>query len=434
LADAHEASGIQVFTSIVSLPRLAVTDFSEHLKGQAMKISRIKTTLINIPFVAPLRWAGGVEDGWSRCIIEMETDEGLVGLGETLGGSPTKMIIDGELAPLFLGEDPFETEKILAKTLFVPFYYGKAGLCAAAGLETACWDLKGKAIGRPLCDLLGGRLRDEVPFASYIFYRHADKNGVGRVSNTEEVVTYTKDLHARYDFTTIKFKGGVLFPEEEVEALRALRAAFPNKKLRYDPNAILSAATSIRIGKLIEPLDIEYYEDPCWGNEAMSRVRDRVHIPFATNMCVMDLDQLAQGLRMGSVDIILGDIHEWGGISNTKKLQGTCEVFQLGFNLHSGGELGISTAAYLHMAASVPALPHALDSHMHQQAGDIVKDGSIGYTPRGTMKVPTGPGLGVELDAEKFALAIEAHKRQGDISIYAEDQARHGAPPVKSQW
>jgi glucarate dehydratase len=399
-----------------------------------MKISRIKTTVINIPFVAPLRWAGGVEDGWSRCIVELETDNGLVGLGETLGGSPTKMIIDGDLAPMFLGEDPFATEKMLAKTLFVPFYYGKAGLCAAAALEMACWDLKGKAIGRPLCDLLGGRMRDEVPFASYIFYRHADKNGEGSVANTDQLVAYTKDLHGRYDFPAIKFKGGVFLPEEELDALRALRKAFPDKKLRYDPNAVLSAATSIRLGKLMEPLDIEYYEDPCWGNEAMSRVRQRVDIPFATNMCVMDLDQLAQGLRLGSVDIILGDIHEWGGISNTKKLQATCEVFQLGFNLHSGGELGISTAAYLHFAASVPALPHALDSHMHQQVSDIVKEGVISYTPRGTMQVPKGPGLGVELDPEKFALAAEAHKRSGDISIYAEDSASHGKPPVKSQW
>jgi glucarate dehydratase len=137
---------------------------------------------------------------------------------------------------------------------------------------------------------------------------------------------------------------------------------------------------------------------------------------------------------MRSVDIVLGDLHEWGGLSNTKKLQATCEVFQLGFNLHSGGELGISTAAYLHIAASMPALPHALDSHRHHQAGDIVRDGVIDYTPAGTMRVPTGPGLGVELDPEKFARYAEAHRREGDISIYAEDAGKHGSPPVKSQW
>ncbi len=399
-----------------------------------MKISKIDVTVVNVPFVAPLRWAGGVEDGWSRCVVEIHSDDGLVGLGETLGGDVTKLLIDSNLAPMFLGEDPMLTENIMAKTLFVPFYYGKAGLCAMAALEMACWDIKGKAVGRPLCELLGGRFRDEVPFASYIFYRHASKDGTGQVSNPDEVVAHTRALHAEFGFETIKFKGGVMVPEEEVEALRALRAAFPTEKIRYDPNAILSAATSIRVGKLIEPLDIEYYEDPCWGNEAMARVRDRVDIPFATNMCVMDLDQLAQGLRMGSVDIILGDIHEWGGIANTKKLQATCEVFQLGFNLHSGGELGISTAAYLHLAATVPALPHALDSHMHQQAGDVIRAGTVGYTTRGTMRVPGGPGLGVALDPERFAFYAEAHRREGDITIYAEDEARAGAPPVKSQW
>ena len=364
----------------------------------------------------------------------MHTDDGLTGLGETLGGGVTKLLIDSNIAPMFLGEDPMLTENMLAKTLFVPFYYGKAGLCAIAALEMACWDIKGKAVGRPLCELLGGRFRNEVPFASYIFYRHAGKDGAGQVSNPDEVVSHTRELHAKYGFGTIKFKGGVMVPEEEVEALRALRAAFPATRIRYDPNAILSAATSIRIGKLIEPLDIEYYEDPCWGNEAMARVRDRVDIPFATNMCVMDLDQLAQGLRMNSVDVILGDIHEWGGISNTKKLQATCEVFQLGFNLHSGGELGISTAAYLHVGASVPALPHALDSHMHQQDGDVIEAGVISYTSRGTMRVPDGPGLGVRLDPDCFALHADAYRRDGDISIYAEDESRRGVPPVKSQW
>lgn len=399
-----------------------------------VKIARIRTTVVNVPFVAPLRWSGGVEDGWSRCIVEMETDDGLVGLGETLGGAGTKLLIDSDVGPMFLGEDPFNLEKILAKTLFVPFYWGKAGLCAIAALEMACWDIKGKAVGRPLCYLLGGRLREEVPFASYIFFRHAGKDGRGRVGNAQEVLSYTRELHAEFDFPAIKFKGGVLRPEVEIEVLRELRAAFPGKALRYDPNAILSAATAIRVGKLIEPLDLEYYEDPCWGNEAMARVRAKVDIPFATNMCVMDLDQLAQGIRMGSVDVILGDLHEWGGISNTKKLQATCEVFQLGFNLHSGGELGISTAAYLHIAASVPALPHALDSHRHQQADDIVRDGVIGYTTAGTMWVPSGPGLGVELDPDKFARYAEAHRRHGDISIYAEDAGRAGAAPVKSQW
>ena len=219
---------------------------------------------------------------------------------------------------------------------------------------------------------------------------------------------------------------------EELENIRALREAFPDHRLRFDPQAIYSPATAIRLGKALEPLDLEYYEDPCWGNVAMARVRAKVDIPLATNMCVIDLDSCAEGYELGSVDIILGDIFEWGGIANIKKLQGACEVFQLGLNFHSAAELGISTACYLHLAAAVPALPWAPDTHITETVGDIVKDGVIALTDHGTMKVPTGSGLGVELDVERFSEAAEAHARQGDKSVYEEDEARGGVIPVKS--
>src|SRR5262249_4582340 len=164
----------------------------------------------------------------------------------------------------------------------------------------------------------------------------------------------------------------------------------------------------------------------------MARVRQRVDIPLATNMCVIDLDGTAAGLRLGAIDVVLGDIFEWGGISRIKKLQGSCEVVQLNLKFHSAGELGIATPAYLHLAASVPALPHALDTHALELAGEVVKDGVIGLTDRGTMRVPTGPGLGVELDRDRLAAAAEAHRRQGDRSVYAEDAARAGVIPAKS--
>jgi glucarate dehydratase len=399
-----------------------------------MRISRIEVLVVNVPFVAPIRWSGGANADWTRLVIRMHTDDGLVGLGETLGGEVTKALIETEIAAMFLGEDPFDLERILSKATFVPLYYGKCGHCAIAGLELACWDLMGKATGLPLCRLLGGRLREEIPFAAYLYHRLADGSGQGEIDTTEQVVAHARRLIERHGFATVKYKGGVKTPEEEIETLRALRAAFPAVKLRYDPQAIYSPSTSIRIGKKIERFDLEYYEDPCWGNEGMARVRARVGIPMATNMCVIDLDGVAVGLRLGSVDVVLGDIFEWGGISQIKKLQGACEIFQLNLNFHSAGEMGIGTAAYLHLAASVPALPHALDTHVLELAGDVVRPGVIGLTDRGTMPVPTGPGLGVELDDDRLAAALDAHVRQGDRSVYAEDAGRKGVIPVKSMY
>ena len=397
-----------------------------------MKISRIKVTVVNVPFIAPIRWSGGANEDWTRLIIEIETDDGLMGLGETLGGTVTKALIDTEIAPMFLGENPFDIERMLSKATFVPLYYGKCGYCALAGLEVACFDLMGKATGLPVCRLIGGRLREEVPFAAYLYHRNANRRGEGRIDTLEDVVARAEELVSRHGFTTLKYKGGVKTPEEEIEVLRALRSRFPAAKLRYDPQAIYSPATAIRIGKAIEPLDLEYYEDPCWGNVAMARMRERVAIPIATNMCVIDLDSTAEGLTLGSVDVILGDIFEWGGLSAMLKLKGICEAFQINLNYHSAGELGIATAAYLHLAAATPALPHALDTHLTELAGDVVRGGVIALTERGTMRVPDGPGLGVELDGDLFATAAEAHARGGDRSVFAEDKGRAGTIPVKS--
>jgi glucarate dehydratase len=399
-----------------------------------MKISKIEVSVVNVPFVAPIRWSGGANADWTRLVIQMHTDDGLVGLGETLGGEVTKALIEAEIATMFLGEDPFDLERILSKATFVPLYYGKCGNCAIAGLEVACWDLMGKAVGKPVCQLLGGRLHDEIPFAGYLYYRNPDRHGRGRIDTTDQVIGHASDMVRRNGFATLKYKGGVKTPEEEIETLFALRKAFPEAKLRYDPQAIYSPATSIRIGKRIEPLDLEYYEDPCWGHDGMARVRERVNIPMATNMCVIDLDGVAVGLRLKSVDIVLGDIYEWGGISKLKKLAAACEIFQLNLNFHSAGELGIGTAAYLHLAASVPALPHALDTHVLELAGDVIKDGVIALTDHGTMGVPRCSGLGVELDPDKFAAAAEAHARHGDKSVYAEDAGRKGVIPVKSMY
>lgn len=397
-----------------------------------MKIARFKATIVSVPFVAPIRWAGGANEDWTRIIVELESDDGLVGLGETLGGTVTKALIDTEIGAMFLNENPFDLERILSKATFVPLYYGKCGYCAIAALEVACWDLMGKAAGQPVCRLLGGRLREEIPFAAYVYHRNPGRQGTGQVNTPDEVLARAEELIASHGFGTIKYKGGVTTPQIEVENLQAIRRRFPTARLRYDPQAIHSPATAIRIGKVLEPLDLEYLEDPCWGNVAMARVRERVDIPIATNMSVIDLDSAAEGLTLGSVDVILGDIFEWGGISSILKLRGACEMFQINLSFHSAGELGIATAAYLHVAASTPALPHALDTHVTELDGDVVEPGVIELTDHGTMRVPDGPGLGVTLDPNRFAAAAEAFQRQGDRSVYAEDVSRAGLIPVKS--
>jgi glucarate dehydratase len=396
-----------------------------------MRIAEVELHKVNIPFEAPLRWSGGVEDGWTRCILRMRTDDGLEGIGETLGGTSTMVQLDA-LKGEFIGEDPFDLERILKKCWWVPFYHGTTGRLAIAGLEMCCWDIMGKAAGRPLCQLLGGRLRTHIPFAAYLFYRHRAKDGRGGESSPEEMVAHCQDLVARHGFRSIKLKGGVFPPEHEYQTTAALREAFPEHPLRFDPNGLWSVETGIRMGHKFEQLNLEYYEDPVWGIEGMSRVRKDVSIPFATNMCVTNMDQLPIGIRMGAIDVLLGDCQEWGGILVTKKAAATCQAFQIGFNLHSGGECGVSTAAYLQVAASLPVLPYAVDSHYHHQTDDVIKKPHR-YVDGG-FALPEGPGLGVELDVDKLAELEERNRRDGDILIYALDEEQRRNPPFQGQW
>src|ERR1700722_9690023 len=307
-----------------------------------MKIVDFRTTVVTVPMEAPLRWSLGVETGTTRTIVEVMTDEGIVGLGETYGGDSTVRALDF-LRPMVKNADPFQIETILKKLqVFCISYETFVPPHAMAAVEMACWDIMGKAVKRPVCALLGGTFRQHVPFAGYVFFRYPSADGKNGGEDTpEKLLAYTEALVGKYNFDVLKIKGGALPPDQELEAVRLIRQ-------RFDPNAAWSVGTSINTLRKMEECNLEYAEDPTWGIEGMSLVRKDVPIPFATNMCVINFDQVPLGVRTRCVDIILSDVHYWGGLANNKKLAGICETFQLGLGMHSDRELGVSTAAQIH--------------------------------------------------------------------------------------
>jgi glucarate dehydratase len=189
---------------------------------------------------------------------------------------------------------------------------------------------------------------------------------------------------------------------EEYRALELLRDRFPDDPLVWDPNAAWSVETTIRVGRRLtsDGFDLQFLEDPCNWLEGMSQARAAVPIPFATNMCLIAPEQLAPGIRARSVDVILADVHYWGGFRANQKMAAVCEAFGLGVGMHSDRELGVSTAAMVHLACSLPNLNYAIDSHYHDQADDII---TAPWTYRdGRFELPKGPGLGVEIDRDKL--------------------------------
>jgi glucarate dehydratase len=391
-----------------------------------MRIVDIRPTTVTIPLEAPLRHSNGAHWGrFVRTIVEVETDDGLIGLGEMGGGGESAEAVFRALKSYLVGHDPFDLEALRFKIAnpTASLYNNRTQLLAA--IEFACLDLMGQKTGLPVHALLGGKLRDSVSFASYLFYRYPNpETGEGEVRTHEQLVAHARDLRERYGFTSHKLKGGVFHPDYELEAYRTLGDAFPGDSLRFDPNGALSVEQAIRFGKAIEHLRNDYYEDPTWGLAGMRRVRSIVDIPTATNTVVVNFEQLAANVLAPAIDVVLLDTTFWGGIRQCVKAASVCETFQLGIAVHSSGELGIQLATMLHLGAVLPNLSFSADAHYHHLTDDIIAGGKMQYEG-GRIRVPDGPGLGVKLDREKVREFAELYQELGGYP-YDRDPGRPG--------
>ena len=395
-----------------------------------MKIADIRATPVTVPLLAPLRHANGCHWGrFVRTIVEVETDDGRVGLGELGGGGETATAAVLALKPRLVGRDPAALEELRFQIAnpTAALYNNRTQLLAA--IEFACLDLLGQKWGAPVSDILGGRVREEVRFASYLFFRYASaRDGAGEVRTPDQLVAEALALKQQYGFTTHKLKGGVFPPEYELECYRALAQALPGDSFRFDPNGVWSTEQAIRFGRAIEDLKNDYLEDPVFGTHGMRRTRQAVRMPLATNTVVVGVEQLVTNLRDPAVDVVLLDTTFWCGIRPCVKAAGICDAFQFGVGVHSSGELGIQLATMLHLGAVLPNLTFAADAHYHHLKDDVIRGGKLRYR-NGAIAVPTAPGLGVALDREKVAEYHELFLRLGPYP-YDQDPLRPGWAPL----
>ncbi|HZS50816.1 MAG TPA: enolase C-terminal domain-like protein [Bryobacterales bacterium] len=377
-----------------------------------MRIVDIIPTTVTVPLEAPIRHSNGAHWGrFVRTIVEVKTDDGLSGWGEMGGGGESAEAAFRSLKNYLVGHNPFHLEALRWKISnpTASLYNNRTQLHAA--IEFACLDLIGKKLGVSVSELLGGRLRDQVPFAAYLFSRYPN-GSVGGEETPEEMVKQASELAARCGFQSLKLKCGVFPPDHDIEVYQALASVFPGHRLRLDPNCAWSVEEAIRVGKAIEHLRNDYFEDPTFGLEGMRRVRHFVRIPTATNTVVVNFEQLASCIRTEAVDVILLDTTFWGGLRQAYKAAQVCETFQWGVSVHSSGELGIQLATMLHLGAVLPNLVFAADAHYHHLTDDILAGGKLPYR-NGAIDVPTGPGLGVEVNRERLARYAELYKELG---------------------
>lgn len=378
----------------------------------------------------PLLNSAGVHQPWAlRAIVEVRTTDGLIGLGETYGDAPHLTLLRRAAAEL-TGLDAFDlaglTRRVAAAVgaADAPDRHGLTGASSAAKtlarvlspVEVAFVDLQARAVGRPVHALLGGKVRDRVPLAAYLFYKWAAHPGAepdewGAATDPDGIVAQARRMIDRYGFGSIKLKGGVLPPAEEIAAIRALRVAFPEHPLRLDPNCAWTVETSLRVAEETAGL-LEYLEDPTPGIAGMAEVAARAPMPLATNMCVIQFADLPEALSRGAVGVILADHHYWGGLGASVRLAAICETWGIGLSMHSNSHLGISLAAMTHLAAATPHLAYAVDTHTPWQCGvDVVE--SPFPIESGAVTVPDTPGLGVTLDRDALARMHEDYLRCG---------------------
>ncbi|MGI9506307.1 MAG: glucarate dehydratase family protein [Geminicoccaceae bacterium] len=376
------------------------------------KIQSVRITPVAVPDLPLLNCKGVHQKVFLRSVIEIVTDVGLIGLGETYGSKRTFSGLKAS-ADALIGLDPFHLHDLRRRVIeALPNGGGVNTPTAVAdhqlidvvtsAYEVACMDLQGKLLKRPVSDLLGGAVREAIPFSAYLFFKfahQADANEPdrwGEVLTPDALVEEARTLVRENGFKSLKLKGGFLEPDLEIETMIKLREAFPNRPLRIDPNGGWTVETAVRIGKALDGV-LEYMEDPVLGMDGMRAVATEVSMPLATNMVVIEFEHLSEAIRQDSVQVVLSDHHYWGGLRASTHLARTCQAFGLGLSMHSNSHLGISLAAMTHLAAATPNLTYDCDTHYPWIDVDIIKGGKRLFE-NGALKPPAGPGLGVEID------------------------------------
>jgi muconate cycloisomerase len=372
-----------------------------------MKIAACRATPLRLPLKKPYVWAKGVERAFYTCLIELEAEDGTIGYGETPGypdPAALAQILDG-LGAHLIGHDVFAAaagirEAVRAKFLAfgggMPRYINQV----SSALEMAAMDLQGKLLGRPVWDLLGGAVRDDV---GYFYFLQGD--------SVEELAADAKaGAEAGHPILYLKVGVGEAY---DLAAVAAVRQAAPEVRLRLDANEAWAPDVCLRMLAALAPYRIEYIEQPTSSLSipALRRITERSPIAIGADQSVFTTADVYNACATGAADMIAVGPREAGGLRATMKAAAIAEGAGLTFCIHSSMTSGITTCAEHHIARAIPNLDDGNQIMWQLLQRDLIADPDLAPS-KGRLALPAAPGLGFTLDTDAVAAAAEGYRAE----------------------
>lgn len=372
-----------------------------------MKVRSIKATPVNIPFVAPYRFSYGSIASLTKTVIELTTEDGVIGLGECADGDRTADV--EAMGARLVGQDIRLTRAAGAALLpgmtYSPWDNVLAKRRVFAGIEMAMWDARGKTEGVPLWQLLGGKQRDEIALTEYFAFRAPGPDHPGEATPLE-IARFCAEMIDTHDARIFEGKLATVDLTTEVEMIREVRAAIGDRELRLDANGGWSLPTARQALRALERFDVAWYEEPVESYQEMAALQSATSASMSSHRI-----DLREAVRLGAPDATVTNINELGGITRAMAFIEACALFDVGFRFHSG-ETGVASAAYLHLSAALEHVRGASQTLFRWYADDIIEGGP--FVPRGgAVPVPEGPGLGVVLDRAALARCHQRYVDEG---------------------
>jgi glucarate dehydratase len=374
------------------------------------RIAGVEAWPAKVPLERPYEMAPGQVAGIDRTVVRVTTDDGLVGLGEATSPDDAAAL-RGKLGQRLVGRELSELLGELGRLDRPRPRHRRDGKVLIrnplAGVEIALWDLEARAAGVPLHELLGGSFRTEVAFTEYFAYRE------GGEESPSEVAAYCARMVEEHGSPAFEGKVAVRPVEEDVRLVREVRAAIGAERvLRLDANMGWRLETARQALSLLEPFAVANVEEPVGSFTEMAELRRSTSIPFSAHT-----PDVALAAELGVPDALVIGLGFCGGIAGTRRFIAECEAAGVGFWFYSG-DLGIATAAYLHVAAATPYLDRPSQSLLRWTQDDVIVGGP--FSPEGgVVPVPNGAGLGVELDEEALTRCAERFAREGPYDFYS---------------